>query len=77
MTDVFDLSERLEALERAVAEIVVRGVISDADSQKGEYGMVRVTYGSVTTPMKTGWLPVKPMRAGKAIVWWFPEVGEG
>ncbi len=27
--------------------------------------------------MLTAWLPVKPLRSGKAIVWWFPEVGEG
>ncbi|MEL7401723.1 MAG: phage baseplate assembly protein V, partial [Pseudomonadota bacterium] len=27
-------------------------------------------------PMQTGKLPVKPIRSGKAIVWWFPEVGE-
>jgi phage baseplate assembly protein V len=77
MTDIFDLSDRIEALERAVAEMVVRGVISEADPARGQYGMVRVTYGSVDKPMITAWLPVKPIRAGKAVVWWFPEVGEG
>ena len=77
MSSEFDILDRIEALERAQAEMVVRGVISDADPQKGGCGMVKVAYGSAAKKMKTGWLPVKPIRAGKAIVWWFPEVGEG
>lgn len=73
----FEILERIEALERALSEMVVRGVISEADPDRGQYGLVRVSYGSDKKQMETGWLPVKPIRAGKAVVWWFPEEGEG
>lgn len=74
MSNDQEILERLNDLERQVAQMVIRGVISQADPVKQ---LVRVTYGSSQKPMITGWLPIKPIRSGKAIVWWFPEVGEG
>ncbi len=74
MIDEQEILERINELERAVAEMVVRGKISEADPVKQK---VRVAYGSAEKPMVTAWLPIKPMRSGQAIVWWFPEVGEG
>ena len=74
MTNEQDILQRLNDLERQVAQMVIRGVISKIDSANQ---LVRVTYGSSHKPMITGWLPIKPIRSGKAIVWWFPEIGEG
>lgn len=62
--------QRLEALERQMAQIVVRGKVVEVDYQlqraKVQYGQEQIT----------GWLPWKPIRAGKAIIWWPLEVGE-
>lgn len=71
---IAEILQRINDLERAVSETVVRGKVSETDPDKQ---LVRVAYGSVEKPMLTAWLPVKPLRSGKAIVWWFPEVGEG
>lgn len=68
------MAERLTELERKVDQMVVRGVIVETNPKEK---WVVVAYGTDDAPMKTGKLPVKPLRAGKAIVWWFPEVGEG
>lgn len=69
-----ELEERVGELERRIEEMFVRGVILESDPVNKR---VVVSYGTTEKPMKTGWLPVKPIRAGKAIVWWWPEVGEG
>lgn len=69
-----ELEERVSELERRLEEMFVRGVILESDPVNKR---VVVSYGTTEKPMKTGWLPVKPIRAGKAIVWWWPEVGEG
>ncbi len=71
---IAEILQRINDLERAVSETVVRGKISEIDPNKQ---LVRVAYGSAEKPMLTAWLPVKPLRSGKAIVWWFPEIGEG
>ncbi|MBY7933451.1 phage baseplate assembly protein V [Vibrio fluvialis] len=68
-----DLEERISELERKLEEVFIRGVIIESNSIER---WVVVSYGTEESPMKTGKLPVKPIRSGKAIVWWFPEVGE-
>lgn len=68
---VQNLLERVEALERAMSQMVVRGKISEVDPQ--QY-LAKVQWGPKAF---TGWLPIKPLRAGQAKVWWCPEVGEG
>ncbi|MDE5179944.1 phage baseplate assembly protein V [Vibrio fluvialis] len=68
------LEERVSELERKFAQSYVRGKVSDIDPPNW---CVKVSYGTDEKPMSTKWLPVKPMRSGQAIVWWFPEVGEG
>lgn len=66
-----DILSRLEELERRVSQMVVRGKVSAVDHDRQR---ARVDYGN---GMVTGWLPWKPIRTGRAIVWWAPEVGEG
>ena len=68
-----DILQRLEAVEIQLSKMNVRGTISEIDPERGPGGCVRVLYGD---EQLSGWLPVKPFRTGKAIVWWFPEVGE-
>ncbi|HGY9586733.1 TPA: phage baseplate assembly protein V [Vibrio harveyi] len=68
-----DLEERVSELERKLEEVFVRGIILESNPVER---WVVVSYGTEESPMKTGKLPVKPIRSGKAIVWWFPEVGE-
>lgn len=62
--------QRLEALERQLAQVVVRGKVVEINFEQQR---AKVQYGDGLT---TGWLPWKPMRAGQAIVWWPLEVGE-
>jgi phage baseplate assembly protein V len=69
-----EILQRINDLERALSETVVRGKISEVDAVNY---LVKVAYGSAEKPMHTAWLPIKPIRSGAAIVWWFPEVGEG
>jgi phage baseplate assembly protein V len=66
-----EVFQRLEELERRVSQMVVRGKVSEVDLVTAK---AKVEYGDNLT---TGWLPWKPIRTGKAIVWWAPEVGEG
>lgn len=66
-----DVLQRLEELERRMGQMVVRGKISAVDPASGR---VKVEYGP---NMATGWLEWKPIRTGKAMIWWAPEVGEG
>lgn len=66
-----ELFKRVEELERRVGQMVVRGKIKEVDLDKA---LARVEYGPEQV---TAWLPWKPIRTGKAIVWWSPEVGEG
>ncbi|MEH6353815.1 phage baseplate assembly protein V [Pseudomonas sp. 3JA] len=66
-----DVLQRLEELERRVAQMVVRGKIHAVDTANH---VAQVEYGP---GMVTGWLQWKPLRTGKAIVWWAPEKGEG
>ncbi|EOS8341149.1 phage baseplate assembly protein V [Vibrio parahaemolyticus] len=68
-----DLEERVSELERKLEEVFIRGVILESNSIER---WVVVSYGTEESPMQTGKLPVKPIRSGKATVWWFPEVGE-
>lgn len=65
---------RLEALERKLSKLNIRGLIHEIDPNLGSSGCVRVKYGDNQT---SDWLPVKPLRSGKSSIWWFPEVGEG
>ncbi|MCF1457748.1 MAG: phage baseplate assembly protein V [Shewanella sp.] len=66
-----ELYRRLDEVERKLSQMVVRGKIVEVDTKKV---LARVGYGEGLT---TAWLPWKPIRAGKAVVWWSPEVGEG
>ena len=66
-----DVLARLEELERRVAQMVIRGKVSAVDHGRH---VARVSYGD---GMTTAWLQWKPIRTGKATVWWAPEVGEG
>lgn len=68
-----ELAERLSELERKFEEVFIRGVISESNPKEQ---WVIVAYGTKEHPMTTSKLPIKPLRSGKAIVWWFPEVGE-
>lgn len=72
----YSLLQRIESLERALSESVVRGVIAEIDPEKGQGGMVKVAYGAEHKQITT-WLPFKPPRSASAAMWWFPEVGEG
>jgi phage baseplate assembly protein V len=63
-------SQRLEALERQMAQIVIRGKVELVDCKKQR---ARVRYGE---NQLTPWLRWKPIRAGRAIIWWPLEVGE-
>ena len=62
--------QRLEALERQLGQIVIRGKVIEVDYDKQR---AKVKYGAEQV---TAWLPWKPIRAGKAIIWWPLEVGE-
>ncbi|EJG1615100.1 phage baseplate assembly protein V [Vibrio parahaemolyticus] len=66
--------ERLEELERKIAQMVVRGKISEVDPDNA---VARVEYGPKGAKQFTGWLPWKPIRTARAVTWWCPEVGEG
>ncbi|MFD2178526.1 phage baseplate assembly protein V [Veronia pacifica] len=68
------LIRRLNELERRLNEMVIRGRVCDSDPVGQR---LRVSYGTEESPMISPWLPVKPLRAGRAIVWWWPEVDEG
>lgn len=65
-----DILQRIEELERQMSQMVIRGKVEliDYDKQRA-----RVRYGE---NQLTPWLKWKPLRAGKAIVWWPLEVGE-
>lgn len=65
-----DILQRLEELERQISQMVIRGKVEQVDY---ETQRARVRYGS---NQLTPWLKWKPLRAGKAIVWWPLEVGE-
>lgn len=66
-----DVLARLEELERRVAQMVVRGKVIAVDHARH---VARVAYGG---GMTTAWLQWKPIRTGRATVWWSPEIGEG
>ena len=66
--------QRVGALERKLANIIVEGVV--AEVQASPY-RVKVDYGEEGLPQLTGWLPVAPFRAGMANSWWPLDVGEG
>ncbi len=65
-----NLFQRIEELERKLAQMHVRGKVVEVDYENQR---ARVQYGENQT---TGWLRWKPLRAGRAIVWWPLEVGE-
>ena len=65
--------QRLEALERRLNKLNIRGVISEIDTNRGAGGCVRINYGD---NQLSDWLPVKPLRSGGSSIWWFPDVGE-
>uniref|UniRef100_A0AB39CA03 Gp5/Type VI secretion system Vgr protein OB-fold domain-containing protein n=1 Tax=Aliivibrio phage vB_Alvi_H905 TaxID=3234039 RepID=A0AB39CA03_9VIRU len=68
-----ELAERVSEIERKLEESFIRGVISESNPKEQ---WVIVAYGTEEHPMTTSKLPIKPLRSGKAIIWWFPEVGE-
>lgn len=63
--------DRLEALERKVAQMVIRGKVEQADYAARR---VRVRYGP---EQLTGWLEWKPRKSGEVTVWEPPQIGEG
>ena len=65
---------RLEAVERKLNKLNVRGIVDEIDPEMGIGGCVRIRYGD---NQLSDWLPVKPLRSGKSAIWWFPDVGEG
>lgn len=71
MSELEKVLQRLEDLERRINQMVVRGKIKDV---KASPPRAKVEYGESLT---TAWLPWKPIKTGKAIIWWAPEVGEG
>lgn len=71
MNAILDMLRRIGELERRQNQMVVRGKVAELDAKKQR---VKVSYG---VGLVSGWLPWKPLRAGKAVVWWCPEVGEG
>lgn len=73
MSVIENLLQRIEALERRVGQMVIRGKIAEVDPVKH---VARVAYG-LGGKQLTGWLQWKPVRTGKAITWWCPQVGEG
>lgn len=75
MIDLTDIEYRLSELERRLANVVRSGVIADADYTSAR---VRVQYAEDENgdPVTTAWLPWMTRRAGEAIEWWAPEVGE-
>ncbi len=69
MIDNADIERRLAELEHRLANVIRRGVIVEADYDAAR---VKVQLGDNTT----GWLPWLTRRAGSAIEWWAPEIGE-
>lgn len=67
--------QRIEELERRLAQMVVDGKVCEVDHDKHH---VKVCYGNPESdkPLTTGWLKWDGIRAGKAKVWWPLEVGE-
>ena len=65
---------RLEAVERRLNKLNIRGLVDEIDPNMGSGGCIRVKYGD---NQLSDWLPVKPMRSGESSIWWFPSVGEG
>ncbi|MGL5285675.1 MAG: phage baseplate assembly protein V [Aeromonas sp.] len=63
--------ERLEALERRIDQMVVRGTIEEVDCASHR---VRVRYGPDSV---TDWLEWKPVRSGLVTIWSPPQKGEG
>lgn len=75
MIDFAGIEFRLTELERRLANVVRHGVIAEADYNAAR---VRVQYATDESgnPVITSWLPWQTRRAGAAIEWWAPEVGE-
>ena len=65
--------QRLEAIERRLSYLNVRGIVSKIDPNMGAGGCIRVQYGD---NQLSDWLPVKPLRSGESSIWLFPSVGE-
>lgn len=75
MLDLSRIEYRIAELERRLANVVRHGIIFAAD-----YDAARVTVQYATdddgNAVTTTWLPWLTHRAGSAIEWWAPEVGE-
>ncbi|WDE69791.1 baseplate assembly protein V [Vibrio phage VPHZ6] len=71
---IASILQRLEELERKIAQMVVRGKIAEVNPDNA---LARVEYGPKGAKQLTGWLPWKPIRTARAVTWWCPEVGEG
>ncbi|MGY3887196.1 phage baseplate assembly protein V [Aeromonas aquatica] len=63
--------ERLERLERALEQMVVRGTVEQVDHHNYR---VRVRYGPDSV---SDWIEWKPSRSGQVTIWSPPQVGEG
>lgn len=63
--------DRLEAIERKLEQMVVRGTVAavDCNSQR-----IKVRYGEDSV---TDWIEWKPSRSGQVTIWSPPQVGEG
>ncbi|APU00412.1 baseplate assembly protein V [Aeromonas phage 3] len=63
--------DRLEAIERMLEQMVVRGTIDQVDCNSQR---VKVRYGEDSV---TDWIEWKPSRSGHVTIWSPPQVGEG
>lgn len=63
--------DRLEALERKIEQMVVRGSVEAVDCSTQR---IRVRYGEESV---TEWIEWKPVRSGAVTIWSPPQVGEG
>lgn len=69
MIDLSALEYRITELERRLANVALIGTVSEADYAEAR---VRVQIGNITT----AWLPWLTRRAGTAVDWWAPDIGE-
>lgn len=63
--------DRLEALERKIEQMVVRGKVEAVDCATQK---ITVRYGEDSV---TDWIEWKPVRSGAVTIWSPPQVGEG
>ena len=66
---MIEVLQRLNEIERLLANVILIGVIVEADYNNA---LVKAKAGKT----ETGWVPWITTRAGNDVDWWAPEVGE-